>query len=923
MSAHVIARSRLIAAVFIALIAGAVALALETATASAASASVVINEVYGGGGNSGASYSNDFIELRNLSSSAVNLNGYSVQYASATGTSWQVTSLSGSIAAGGIYLVQEAAGTTPATALPTPQATGTINLSATSGKVALVSNTTPFANGGATGSPSGTGLIDYVGYGTANQYETLPAPGLSNTTSAQRTGADTDNNASDFVADAPTPGAANTGGAGGCPTGTGTPGDVKIDDITSDSWLSPYDGEKVSNVAGIVTGVRTSGDSKGFWIQDPNPDTNPATSEGLFVYTSSVPSCIAAGDSVLVSGTVDNYDPEGNRASTTTSDLTVTELDDPSTIVLSHNNPLPAPIVLGPNTVPSPYAPDLGNANIESTPITPTRSALDYYRSIEGMRVEVDNARVVGPSGVFGSGSTLDSESYLTTKPTEAQTFRGGTELLGENLMPAGRLEFVPDDGSNPSVSVGDVLNGATIGTIDYSDFGGFLIATTQVGSVGRSHEVTPTVVAPAPSSQLSVATYNVENLAPTDPASKFAALGQDLVTNLGTPDIVAVEEVQDNDGETDDGVVAANVTITDLENAIVAAGGPQYASEEIDPVNDQDGGAPGGNIRVVYLYNPAVVSFVPGIDGAGNATSATQVVSQNGQPALTLSPGRIDPTNAAWDSSRKPLVGEFMFAGKPVFLIANHFVAKLGDQDQDGRFQYPQQSSETQRIQQATEVHDFTQSILSVNPNANVVVLGDLNDYQFSPALADLETGTTSGTGTSILQDLITTLPLNQQYTYDYEGVSEVLDHILVSPALQGETNYQVVHINSEFANQVSDHDPQVVDLALGAGNPYGEAAAPAIVLPANFGTAKHPLRSLTIAPRFAAAVTRVSYRLGHRVLCVSRRAPFTCRARRVGDEPRLTRLTIAARTRRGRVVTLTRVVHIARVSAGVRAAR
>ena len=92
--------------------------------------------------------------------------------------------------------------------------------------------------------------------------------------------------------------------------------------------------------------------------------------------------------------------------------------------------------------------------------------------------------------------------------------------------------------------------------------------------------------------------------------------------------------------------------------------------------------------------------------------------------------------------------------------------------------------------------------------------MLGDLNDYQFSPALSLLKTGSADGSGESILTDLIGTLPVNQQYTYDFDGVSEVLDHILVSRGLNHSPQYQVVHINSEYADQVSDHDPQVVRL-------------------------------------------------------------------------------------------------------------
>jgi predicted extracellular nuclease len=413
---------------------------------------------------------------------------------------------------------------------------------------------------------------------------------------------------------------------------------------------------------------------------------------------------------------------------------------------------------------------------------------------------------VVGPSDSFG-------EQYITTKPAQDLSYRGGTLLEAENATPSGRLEVVPVDGSNPEVSVGDVFTGATIGPLDYSLFGGYLIAATTLGTVQHNNLVPVVATGPA-KKQLSIATYNVENLAPSDPASKYQALAKGIVTNLAAPDIIAVEEIQDNDGATDDGVVAADQTISKLTAAITAAGGPAYSSREIDPVNDQDGGEPGGNIRSVFLFNPAVVSFVDaGASSVNRSTTGTQVVKAKGEPALTLSPGRIDPTNPVWASSRKPLVGEFSFNGKDVFVIANHFDAKLGDQNADGRFQFPAQISAVQRAGQALTEHDFVGQLLAIDKKADVVVVGDLNDYQFSPALSVLRTGTSDGSGTPTLTDLITTLPANQQYTYDFDGISEVLDHILVTKGITKYT-YQVVHVNAEYANQVSDHDPQVVDI-------------------------------------------------------------------------------------------------------------
>ena len=170
------------------------------APAAAASPDVVIAEVYGGGGGTGAARTHDFVELHNPTSADVDLDGWSVQYASATGTSWQVTPLAGTVGAGKRYLVQLAGGTTGA-ALPAPQATGTTSMSGTNGKVALVPSTTACA-----GADCGTVERDLVGYGTANAFEgTAAAPAASVTTSVARTGADTDQNGTDFAAGTPTP----------------------------------------------------------------------------------------------------------------------------------------------------------------------------------------------------------------------------------------------------------------------------------------------------------------------------------------------------------------------------------------------------------------------------------------------------------------------------------------------------------------------------------------------------------------------------------------------------------------------------------------------------------------------------------------------------------------------------------------------
>ena len=190
--------------------------------AHAASTTVVISQVYGGGGNSGATYKNDFIELYNLGSSAVDVSAWSVQYASSAGSSWNKTNLTGTIDPGHYYLIQEAAGAGGTLALPAPDAMGTIAMSATAAKVALANSQTAL-----TGTcPTGASIVDFVGYGGANCSEGSPTAQLSNTTAAIRKGAgttDTDNNLADFATGLPIP-RSNKYPLGG--VGLATPGSI-------------------------------------------------------------------------------------------------------------------------------------------------------------------------------------------------------------------------------------------------------------------------------------------------------------------------------------------------------------------------------------------------------------------------------------------------------------------------------------------------------------------------------------------------------------------------------------------------------------------------------------------------------------------------------------------------------------------------
>lgn len=196
----------------------------------------------------------------------------------------------------------------------------------------------------------------------------------------------------------------------------------------------------------------------------------------------------------------------------------------------------------------------------------------------------------------------------------------------------------------------------------------------------------------------ITFGSYNVENLSPT--SAHLPKVAAHLIDYLGTPDLLFIQEVQDDSGPTDnDGVVSSKATLTALTAAINALSKVTYAFASVDPVANEDGGQPGGNIRQAYLYRPEVVSLYK--PKQGGAADAVEVVSttqgkgnghgkgkghgwgnaKSGVPTLSFNPGRIEPANAAWTDSRKPLVAAWMAKGakKPFYTVNVHWTSKGG----------------------------------------------------------------------------------------------------------------------------------------------------------------------------------------------------------------------------------------------------
>ncbi len=213
------------------------------------------------------------------------------------------------------------------------------------------------------------------------------------------------------------------------------------------------------------------------------------------------------------------------------------------------------------------------------------------------MNVQVKDVRVVTATDPY-------AELWVTVKPDEHRAARGGTVYGSYDSQNTGRLQIqsLGATADFPTADVGDTLTGTTTGPLDFNQYGGYTLVAGRLGTLksgGLQRETTEK----QSDKQLAVATYNVENLDPSD--KTFDQHAAAIVHNLQSPDIVSLEEIQDDNGATDDGTVDASVTVNKLIDAIVAAGGPRYDWRAIDPVNDQDGGEPGGNIRQVFLFNP------------------------------------------------------------------------------------------------------------------------------------------------------------------------------------------------------------------------------------------------------------------------------------------------------------------------------
>ncbi|MDN3439781.1 DUF6359 domain-containing protein [Planococcus sp. APC 3900] len=564
-------------------------------------------------------------------------------------------------------------------------------------------------------------------------------------------------------------------------------GDLKIRDIQGEGHYSNYQGVAVNEIVGVVTHLYNSAN---FVIQDTNPDEDLTTSEAIMVNKAS--NGLNVGDVVTISGTVEEHFQEG-YSDMKDNDLPITRIR-ATDAVKTGTAPLPEPILIGKDVFPPTKIID----NDGLTEFNPEEDGIDFWESLELMHVGVADAQIVGPQSY---GEVI----VVSKNATNNDFHKQGGVLIAEDDYNPERIAFDIDN-ENYIAKSGDSFAGTPVGVLGFG-FGNYKIWAeesdlTELVDGGTKPEQTWIV---KEEDELTVAAYNVENFS-ADPShtsdAKAQRIAESFVKDLNSPDIIVMVEVQDGDGPTASGNSDATASYERLINGIKAAGGPTYAWTDIAPEYDKDGGQPGGNIRVGYLYNPERVTLSEGTKG-----TATQDNSWiDGE--LSLNPGRVQPI--AMPNTRKPIAAQFEFQGEQVVVIGAHLNSKGGDQPLFGKNQPPFLGSVDERIELATAINGFIEEGLAQDPDLNVIVAGDMNDFEFTPALAALKG--------DILTNKVEDVPLEDRYSYYYQGNSQVLDHLLVTNNMADRTELDMVHINSMFMEQhgrASDHDPLLAQIA------------------------------------------------------------------------------------------------------------
>jgi VCBS repeat-containing protein len=526
--------------------------------------------------------------------------------------------------------------------------------------------------------------------------------------------------------------------------------------IQGEGHASPFVGQPV-----ITTGVVTAVDINGFYLQDPAGDGNARTSDGIFIRTAAVPT-VKVGDAVELTGIVGENKPSA-------AGLSVTQVAASAITTLSSDNALPAAVLIGVGGLLPP------TESIDSDGLTifnPEQDGIDFWEALEGMRATIDSPIAVASTNGFGETDIVASAGVGATGIND----RGGITISAGDYNPE-KIQLDDRFVALPTLSTGDVLT-SVAGIINYSFERYELLATERAAITSDRTLGDDNSVLRGDANHVSVATYNLENLDPSD--GKYDILAQDIVYSLQAPDIIAVQEVQDGDGAGPGSNLSGARSVQGLIDAISNISGIVYTYVEIAPTTaGSTGGEPGGNIRNGYLYQADRVTLVEGSLGLIN--------------------------DAAFNGSRKPLVATWSFNEQEFTTVNVHLTSRLGSDPLWGDAQPPRDGGDASRTAQAAAVGKYVFDIISADATKQFVLLGDWNGFYFE----DAQTQLTSGGVFTNLADL---LPEAERYSYLFDGNSQLLDNVLVTGGLLPGARYDAVHINAEFTGiRPTDHDPQL----------------------------------------------------------------------------------------------------------------
>ena len=564
---------------------------------------------------------------------------------------------------------------------------------------------------------------------------------------------------------------------------------ANVGTIQGESQASPYEDREIQ-VSNVVV---TKTDRSGFYVQDVTPDGNSRTSDALYVVSKEK---VDVGDKLSLEGRVkEGYMEElsvrqGQTFNKPIDSLTVTMLV-ASKVTKEGKADLPAPVDIVASMPQDTVDNDINNYQ-------PQSEALDYWESLEGMLTTVKKPRVLGPQ--------YRGDIYVLPEGYQALPLNN---IGGLNLRPnAQNTATIPVYVGNKFIAKAkDYFNGDVVGVVTYRGKI-YKLEPTQLPDLvdgGLQRQVSP--IYPS-EDKLTIASYNIENFSANakkgeTPEEKVTRIANSFINEIHSPDIITLIEVQDENGSVNDGTTSGVKSGEKLAARIKELGGKTYKYTEVAPLDGQDGGKPGSNIRVAFLYDPNRVKLVE--KEAGTSDEAASFSGGH----LVKNPARIEPNNPAFTKVRKSLAAEFEFKGQYIVVIANHLKSKIGDDAVYGSAQPAVQHTQAARIEQAKILNSFVQEGLRQNPNLKFVLTGDFNDFEFSETAKALS-------GNELI-NLMQEHDAADRYSYFYRGSNQSLDNIFISKNLAGKAVFAPVHINASFMEEhgrASDHDPVVVQL-------------------------------------------------------------------------------------------------------------